>query len=371
MPETYTDMQVDPAVVAAIEAFQLPDPLGFGVCMAPVMYRANYSNGEWQQGCLTPYAPVALWPGAKALQYAASVFEGMKAYRVDQECPNLFRPEVNHQRLNASARTHCMPEIPETLFFQAIHSVVGALHKVIPEKSGQSLYLRPFLIGTQDGLGLGRSDTYSFMVIASPCEDFHAGPMKVRIMREQSRVPFGKLGSAKAGSNYAASLGAGLQARTEGFDQVLWLDTAGRVNVEELSGMNVFFKVGDCLYTPSLTGSILAGVTRDSVIKLAKKMGVTVVASALPIDGILRQISAGDCSEAFACGTAAGVSPISAFGDGDTLCNLPDCPGDLTMALKQQLLAIQERREPDPFGWVKRVPMSYCQPVVVTKGFGS
>jgi len=343
-----------------IKAFVLPENLGFGSCMAPVMFRADYADGQWDAGILQPYGSISVMPGAKVLQYAASVFEGMKAYKVNRERANLFRPDMNFARLNASAKELCMPVLPEALFFDGLYALVAACNDLVPDQSGQSLYIRPFIFGTQDGLGLARSETYSFMIIASPSADFHSGHMRVMIEREKTRVPVGTMGQAKAGGNYAASLHTSMTAKAIGFDQILWLDSATRENLEELSGMNVFFVSGDTLFTPRLSGSILAGVTRNSVIDLAPEMGLTVVEKTLGIKEVIQMISSGACSEAFACGTAAIISPISLLGEPDGKeYPLPNSSGKFTEEFRRRLLGIQQQTEKDNFGWIQEIPEEY------------
>ena len=210
------------------------------------------------------------------------------------------------------------------------------------------------MIGTQPNLGLGVSSTNTFLVVASPSEAYHAGSMRVLVERNDTRAAVGGTGAVKTGGNYAASLLSAANAKTKGYDQSLWLDPMTRTNIEELSGMNFFAMIEGRLCTPKLSGSILPGITRDSLIELARSLGHEVSEETMSIDELLADIGNGRCSEAFASGTAAVVSPISAVGDGDgTEYALPEDPGPVAMSLKDALLGIQEGRQEDPFGWVR------------------
>jgi branched-chain amino acid aminotransferase len=233
--------------------------------------------------------------------------------------------------------------------------VVSACTPFVPDKSGQSLYVRPFLFGTEPGYAVRASHTARYMVIANPSEAYAAGAMKVLIEREQVRAAHGGLGSAKTGANYAASLLATTRAIEHGYTVALWLDPVSRQNIEELSGMNVFAVIGEELHTPVLNDSILPGVTRDSLVRLARDLGWRVVERAMPIAELLEQLSSGECRELFACGTAAIVCPISVVGDADGRQYRPGVIDERSRTLRERLLAIQERRAPDPYGWTSEV----------------
>ena len=257
----------------ALREFRLPETLGFGLVPAPVMYSATFENGQWSRGELLPYGPIEILPGARALHFAEQAFEGMKAYRVGRANANLFRARDNYARFKRSAERVAMTAVPEALFHEGIQAVVAACTPLVPDKSGQSLYLRPFLFGTEPGYAVRASHTARFMVIANPSEAYAAGAMKVLIEREQVRAATGGLGSVKTGANYAASLLATTRAIEQGYTVALWLDPVTRQNIEELSGMNLFAVIGDELHTPVLNDSILPGVTRDSLIRLARDLG--------------------------------------------------------------------------------------------------
>lgn len=334
-----------------LEGYSLPEPLGFGQTLAPVMYRAEYRDGSWDSGKLMPYAPISIDPAATVLQYAQQAFEGLKAYKVEQPEPVLFRPELNYLRLLQSSRRMCMPATPPDVFARALSEVTLALADFIPGGSGQSLYLRPFLMGTGPCLAVKSSDAFSFLLIASPSDTYFSQPIRVMVEREHCRAAVGGTGADKVGGNYAASLRATTACIELGFDQPLWLDPAERRNVEELSGMNLVAVIDGELHTPRLSGSILPGVTRDSLLRLARQDGRTVIERDIPVDELLDDIATGRCSEFFACGTAAIVCPIAAIGEKDgAVTELPQT-GQVAMQLRSAVLDIQEGRADDPFGW--------------------
>ena len=332
--------------------YRLPEDLGFGRELAPVMYRAEYRDGRWEAGGLVPYAPIAIDPAATVLQYAQQAFEGLKAYRVGQPEPELFRPELNYARLLRSSARMCMPALPANLFAEALSILTVALAGHIPGGSGQSLYLRPFLMGTGPCLAVKSSDAFTFLLIASPSGTYFGKPIRVLVERRHCRAAVGGTGADKVAGNYAASLQATTRCAELGWDQPLWLDPAERRYVEELSGMNVVAVIDGALHTPQLSGSILPGVTRDSLLQLARRQGLTVIERAIPIDELLGDIAAGRCSELFACGTAAIVSPIAAVGEEDGSEFRLAGQGDVAHRLRSAILDIQEGRADDPFGWM-------------------
>ena len=334
-----------------LENYTLPSSLGFGQTLAPVMYRAEFRDGKWDEGGLVPYAPIAIDPAATVLQYAQQAFEGLKAYTVGQPEPMLFRPELNYFRLLQSSRRMCMPVLPPEIFARALSEVTTALTDFIPARSGQSLYLRPFLMGTGPCLSVKSSDAFTFLLIASPSDTYFGQPIRVMVERDHCRAAVGGTGADKVGGNYAASLQATTRCMEFGFDQPLWLDPAERRYVEELSGMNLVAVIDGELHTPALSGSILPGVTRDSLLELARHRGRVVRERSIPIDELLADIANGRCSEFFACGTAAIVCPIAAVGEKDgSVVALPS-DGRLAAELRAAILDLQEGRAADPFGW--------------------
>ena len=258
-----------------------------------------------------------------------------------------------------------MPPVPEALFFQAIDAVVASCSSIVPRESGRSLYLRPFLFGTEAGYLLRNSTTFTFMVIANPVEVYASGAMRVAIERTDVRAAVGGVGAAKAAANYAASLRASSAAVARGMTVALWLDARDQQWIQELSGMNLFAVIDGELHTPALDGAILPGITRDSLLTLARHLGFTVVERRMAIDELLAQIGSGQCSELFACGTAAIVSPIEVLAERRPVAVEDDngpqdeyVPKDVDVIaarLREALLAIQERRAPDIFGWTRDV----------------
>ncbi|MGH8199792.1 MAG: branched-chain amino acid aminotransferase [Steroidobacteraceae bacterium] len=349
---------IDPGVAAAVASFKLPEHLGFGVFAAPVMFDAEWRDGAWRRGRLLPYGRIEVWPGSRVLQYAELVFEGLKAYRVGRSQPNLFRADANCRRFARSAARLSMPTVPEALFFQGLGAVVQACSSIMPTESGRSLYLRPFLYGSESGYMLRNSHTFRFMVIANPVEQYASGAMKVVIERVDVRAAAGGIGEAKASANYAASLRASTAAVVSGHTVALWLDGNEHRYIQELSGMNVFAVFDGELHTPELDGAILPGVTRDSLLTLARSLGYKVHERRIGIDEMLEGIGSGRCSELFACGTAAIVSPIAALVEGDGREYKLRETDVVAKRLRESLLAIQERRAPDPFGWTQELTLS-------------
>jgi len=352
---------VAPGTLEALRRFVLPEHLGFGDVHAPIMFAAGYTDGAWARGELLPYGPIEILPGARALQYAELVFEGLKAYRVGAFNPSLFRARENWLRLARSAQRLSMPAVPEALFFEAIEAVVDACRDIIPRQSGRALYLRPCLFGTEAGYLLRNSSQFRFMVIANPVEAYAAGPMRVAIERDDVRASVGGVGAAKAAANYAASLRASSAALARGLTVALWLDAREQRFIQELSGMNLFAVIGGELHTPALDGAILPGITRDSLLRLGPHLGLTAHERRMPLDEMLMQIRSGVCSEVFACGTGAIVSPIALLADRDQD-YVPRRIDAVAAQLREALLAIQERRAPDPFGWTREVSAGLAGP---------
>jgi branched-chain amino acid aminotransferase len=348
-------MPVSSELAKQVSEMSLPENLGFGRIKAPVMFRARCTDSIWDSGELLPYGLIQLDPASKTLHYAQQIFEGLKAYWVSSDEPQLFRPRVNARRLNHSADRLCMTNVPEEIFMAGVEELTRVCKPIIPRHQGSALYLRPFLIGVDHDLGLAASKNYEFYVLASPSEVFHAGTMRVKVERDACRSAVGGTGDAKTGGNYAASLLATNTAESEGHDQVLWLNPEKRKLIDELSGMNFFAAINGKLYTPSLNGCILEGVTRDSIIGLAQSTGIEVIEGDLVIDDVLNAVSDGSCTEAFACGTAAIVSPISRFHDrGKNY--VPKYPeGQIAQQIRDKLLDLQEGRSEDTFGWIEVV----------------
>lgn len=325
--------------------------------MGPVMYTARLRDGIWEQGELSAYGPLSIDPAAKVLHYAQTVFEGMKAYRVDQNAPQLFRPELNWQRMVQSGERLDMPPVPQEIFMQGIEAVTTASADFIPSQSEQSLYLRPIFMGVDADLRVMGSTEFLFAVIASPSEPYLDAAMRVMIERTDTRAAKGGTGAAKAAGNYAGSLRAQAHALEKDFDIALWLDPIERRFVEELSGMNFFVCRDDEILTPPLSDSILSSVVRRSLLELAKDMGISIIEKPIAIEDLTSWITRGECTHAFACGTAAIVAPLGIIGEADGKRHTLSSQLHPSAArLRAALLEIQEGRGEDPHGWMRDVP---------------
>ena len=337
----------------------LADP-GFGSTFTDHMVTIDWSEqAGWHSPAVVPYGPLALDPAAAVLHYAQEIFEGLKAYRHADGALALFRPDANAARLNASAQRLAMPELPPELFIAAIKELVAADADWFPTVEGGSLYLRPFMIATEAFLGVRPAKAYKFIVIASPAGNyFKSGAPAITVaVSDYTRAAPGGTGAAKCGGNYAASLVPTAAAYAHGYDQVLFLDAVERKWIEELGGMNLFFAFADgSLSTPPLTGTILPGVTRDSLMTLARDEGLTVREDRYSLDQWRSDAASGHLVEAFACGTAAVVTPIGHVADhGEQFTIGSGGPGQLTGKLKARLVAIQRGEAPDEHGWVMRL----------------
>lgn len=355
-------VKIDPTISESIKNFTLPENLGFGQVMAPVMTSCTYENGKWGPLELLPYGPISMYPNAKVLHYAQEIFEGMKAYRVAGKGPFIFRPEENHLRFNRSAERMAMPHIPLEIFMKATLEVISYSANFVPRRSGESLYLRPFMFATEEALGIKPSEKFRFMVIASPSASyFSPGGLSVLIERQGARAFPGGTGFAKAGGNYAASLLAAIKTKQLGFVQTLWLDGRDKKHIEEMSGMNFFAVINNELHTPALNDSILDGITRKSIITLARDAGIKVVERKMNIDELIEDIRAQRCTEAFACGTAAIIAPIDYLAE-ETGERYPllHHEGKIALELREQLLSIQEGRADDRYKWVMSVEPKTC-----------
>lgn len=342
----------------AVKSYTVPtENLGFGQTLAPVMVVCDYKDGKWEEPTLVPYGPLQMLPTAKVLHYGQEIFEGLKAYNTGKE-PNLFRPIENFKRFNFSARRMAMPEVPENYFMDGVITLTSYCSNFIPNKSGDSLYLRPFMIATEESLGIRPASSFKFIIIASPSTSiFSVDSVPVLIERNTTRACSGGTGAAKTGGNYAASLLAALETQRLGYGQTIWLDAAEKRYIEELSGMNFFTVIDDVVYTPALTDTILSGITRKSIVKIAQNLGYEVREEKLDIEDLIEKIKNGNCTEAFACGTAAVVSPIKCLGEANgKQYEFKHAVGPVTSKIKEQLLGIQEGKVEDTENWIVKVP---------------
>ena len=350
------------SVQIPFERTKTPKPMpegdyGFGRYFSDHMMIAEWTKaGGWDGARIVPYQPLPLDPGASVLHYGQALFEGMKAYRGDDGKIRLFRPDMNWKRMDDGASRLCMQSPPHELFIEGLKAFVRAEASWVPTRKDTSLYLRPTLIGTEGFLGVRPSEKYSFFILGSPASGYFSGDgnqtVKIWIEREYSRAARGGIGAVKAGGNYASSLLGAQRAREKGFSQVLWLDAARKQYVEEVGTMNIFFKISGKAITPSLNGSILPGVTRDSCVQLLKHMGVPVEERPIEINEILAAAKAGTLEEAWGTGTAASISPIGEFAtdEGSFLVNGGKA-GPLAGDLYKRFTDVFYGRGRDDLGW--------------------
>ena len=290
------------------------NPLTFGTIFTDHMFVMNYQKGKgWFDPRVVPYQPISLQPSAMVFHYGQEMFEGLKAYRADDGRALLFRPDMNAKRTNNTNKRLCIPEIPVEDFIQAVQAVVKVDEAWIPNKPGTSLYIRPFIIATDPFLGVRPSDTYLFVIILSPVGAYYPeglNPVKIWIEDDYVRAVKGGIGEAKTGGNYVASMAAQLKAHDEGYSQVLWLDGVERKYIEEVGAMNIFFKINGKVLTPMLNGSILPGITRNSVIALCKEWGYEVEERRISVDELYEASVNGTLEEVWGTGTAAVISPV-------------------------------------------------------------
>ena len=342
----------------------LADP-GFGKHHTDHLVSIDYTAGTgWHGARVIPYGPIQLDPSAIVLHYGQEVFEGLKAYRWADGSIVSFRPDANAARLRSSARRLAIPELPEDLFLESLRQLIAVDNAWVPPRGGEeSLYLRPFIFATEPGLGVRPADEYRYLVMASPAGAYFKGgirPVSVWLSTEYVRACPGGTGAAKFGGNYAASLVAQAQAAKSGCDQVVWLDAAERRYVEEMGGMNLFFVFGSGgsarLVTPELSGSLLPGITRDSLLQLAVDAGFVVEERKIDVDEWQKKAAAGEITEVFACGTAAVITPVSRVKYGDGEFSIGDGrPGAVTMALRDTLTGIPRGTFADTHGWMTRL----------------
>lgn len=341
---------------------QKPDEnnLVFGKYFTDHMFEMDWNQEQgWHDARIVPYAPLELSPACTCLHYGQETFEGMKAYRNPHGEIYLFRPMENFKRLNRSNDRLCIPQIDEEFALKALTELIKLDKDWVPHKEGTSLYIRPFVIGTEPSLGAHSSSEYKFLIIMCPVGAYYAtglNPVSIFVENEYVRAVRGGTGFAKTGGNYAASLKAQDVAAEEGFSQVLWLDGVERKYIEEVGAMNVFFVLGDEVVTPALQGSILPGITRKSVIELLNSWGYKVSERRLSVDELLEAYANGTFTEMFGSGTAAVISPVGLLRYKDTDMKLSDGKiGKLSQRLYDELTGIQWGKRPDPFGWTMKV----------------
>jgi branched-chain amino acid aminotransferase len=331
--------------------------LGFGTIFTDHMFNMDYNPDEgWHNPRIEPYQTLNMDPATMVLHYGQGVFEGLKGYRTQTGGVQLFRPMENVRRLNRSSRRLCIPELDENFVLEALKQLINVEKKWVPGAEGTSLYIRPTIIATDPFLGVRASFTYRFFIILSPVGAYYPegfNPVKILVTRDFVRAVRGGVGEAKTLGNYAASLLAGDKAHEEGYTQVLWLDGVEQKYIEEVGAMNIFFVIDDEIITPMLSGSILPGITRNSVIKLGKSWGLNVSERKISIDEVLAAHGDGKLKEVFGSGTAAVISPVGEIKYGDTRITIGDgVVGPLSRRFYDSLTGIQYGKADDLFDWI-------------------
>jgi branched-chain amino acid aminotransferase len=330
--------------------------LPFGKYFTDHMLEADYENGEWKNVEIKPYQPLLLSPSLAALHYGQSIFEGVKAYKNTNGKPFIFRPYDNFLRFNSSAERMQMPRIPEEIFMDGLKQLIALDVNWIPQKPDHSLYIRPFMFASDELIGVRPSDNYKFLIILSPTGPYYTSPMKIYVEEKYVRAVPGGVGYAKAAGNYGAAMFATAEAKRQGYDQVLWTDAFEHKYVQECGTMNVFFIIGDTAYTPDLgQGTILAGVTRNSVMTLLQEMGFKVEEKAIHIDNIIDAYKSGILYEVFGTGTAATISLIKELKYKDFTMHFDVDLWRIAPAIKKQMNAIKEGTAEDVYNWMMPV----------------
>lgn len=351
-------MEITITKTTSPKAHPADDVLEFGKYFTDHMFIMDYDkeNGGWQNARIVPFGNLSLHPAATVFHYGAEIFEGLKAYRTPEGKVQLFRPMENIRRMNNSAERIRLPQLDEEFALKALETFVELEQDWTPSSPGTSLYLRPFMFGNDESLGVHSIHKAVFIIIASPVGSYYAeglDPVKIMIETEDVRAVRGGTGYAKCGGNYAASNRAGEKAEEIGFSQVLWLDGVERKYIEEVGAMNVMFMIGDEIVTPALTGSILPGITRKSCVELLRDKGYKVSERLLSVDELAQAMADGTLKEAWGCGTAAVVSPIGLlrYEGKDYIVNNNEI-GPVTQMLYDELTGIQWGSKPDKFGWI-------------------
>ncbi len=328
----------------------------FGKYFTDHMLEVDYADGEWKNAEIKPYQPLLLAPSLAALHYGQAIFEGVKAYKNAKGEAYIFRPLDNFKRFNVSAERMQMPQVPEEIFMKGMRMLIELDKNWIPQQEDHSLYIRPFMFSSDEMIGVRPSDKYKFMIILSPTGPYYSAPMRIYVEEKYVRAVPGGVGYAKAAGNYGAAMYASAQAKSIGYDQVLWTDAYEHKYVQECGTMNVFFIIGNTAITPDLeSGTILSGVTRDSTITLLREMGFNVEERPLGIDDIINAHKAGILYEVFGTGTAATISLIKELRYKDYVMEFDVDKWKTAPELKRQLNAIRYGQEADNHGWMYRI----------------
>jgi branched-chain amino acid aminotransferase len=329
--------------------------LSFGNTFTDHMLVCDFKEGKWQKPIIKPYEPFLIDPSAKVFHYGQAIFEGMKAYKDENDDVWLFRPDQNLERFNKSATRMAMPEVPENIFIGGLKTIVDLDRDWVKKGLGNTLYIRPFMIAIGSGVIAQPSTQYRFMIILSPARSYYSGEVKVIIAEHYSRAANGGIGAAKAAGNYSAQFYPQKLAQEQGFQQIIWTDDATHTKLEEAGTMNVFFRINDTIYTAPTSERILDGVTRKSLIELAIREGINVEVKSVLVSELIDAAKDGSLKEIFGAGTAAVVSPIVGFQYKESYYELPKIENTIALQLKEKLTKIQYKMADDTFNWTVKI----------------
>ncbi|WP_284652985.1 branched-chain amino acid aminotransferase [Flavobacterium terrisoli] len=354
MLKTPSEIDIVRASSTKIDAVDFEN-LAFGNTFTDHMLVCDFREGKWQKPVIKPYEPFLIDPSAKVFHYGQAIFEGMKAYKDENDDVWLFRPDENLIRFNKSAKRMAMPEVPEEIFIGGLKAIVDLEKDWVKKGLGNTLYIRPFMIAIGSGVIAQPSTQYRFMIILSPARAYYSGEVKVIIAEHFSRAANGGIGAAKAAGNYSAQFYPQKLAQEKGFQQIIWTDDATHTKLEEAGTMNVFFRINDTLYTAPTSERILDGVTRKSLIDLAKREGIKVEVRSVLVEELVNAAKDGSLKEIFGAGTAAVVNPIVGFQYKDVYYELPKLENSIALELKDKLTKIQYKLAEDTFGWTVKI----------------
>ncbi len=354
MNTTVANISIEKAKTSKLEQVDFNN-LSFGTVFADHMLVCDYKNGVWETPKIIPYQAISLEPSAKIFHYGQSIFEGMKAYKDESDSIWLFRPLDNHKRLNISAKRMAIPELPEEIFMDGLKTLLQLDSEWIPKTKGSSLYIRPFIFASGRGFHASPADEYKFIIACAPSGAYFSGKVKVLIEEKYSRSANGGVGFAKAGGNYAGQFYPTQLAVARGYNQVIWTDDNTHENIEEAGAMNIFVRIKDTLITGPTSDRILDGITRKSIIELAKDQGIHTEVRKITVTEVVDAAKNGTLKEMFGAGTAAVISPISTFGYKGIDYDLPELSASYALLLKTQITNIQYNLSEDKFGWRYKV----------------
>ena len=347
-------IKVTPTAASKIDSIDFKN-LGFGTEFSDHMLVCDYKNGAWGTPEIVPFQPISLMPSAKIFHYGQSIFEGMKAYKDTDKKTWLFRPDENFKRFNISAKRLSIPELPEAVFMEGLKALLKVDEQWIPTQDGSSLYIRPIIFATGEGFHASPADAYKFMISTAPSGAYFAGKVKVLIEQKYSRSANGGVGYAKAGGNYAGQFYPTQLAIEKGYHQVIWTDDNTHEYIEEAGAMNIFVRINDTLITGPTSDRILDGITRKSILDIAKDEGIKVEVRKFTVTEIVEASKNGSLKEMFGAGTAAVISPIATFGFKETDYDLPELENPVALQLKKRIMDIQTNKAEDLFGWTVNV----------------